>query len=677
MHDFGFLRDLVILFSLAVVVVILCHRMRLPAIVGFLLTGIIAGPDALGLIHDKETVERLAEIGVVLLLFTVGIEFSIERLVRIRSVILVGGGLQVLLTGAVVATAAGILFALSPAQCIFLGMLVALSSTAVVLKLLSEKGELESPQGRIALGILIFQDLCIVPMMVATPFLAGEGGTVGDAVWTFVKAGLMILGAFVCGRFAVPWVLGQVVRTRNRETFLLITIILCLGTAWVSALAGLSLALGAFLAGLIVSQSEYSHQVLGEIVPFRDAFSSLFFISIGMLLDIGTFADPLPLFAGLVGLILIKATIAWGVSLILGYTFRVAVLGGMTLAQIGEFSFVLAKPGLESGLLNPELYQLFLAAAVLTMILTPFLKAAAPWTAKQLHPFVPAWLSRLRSRARPPEEATQLQDHVVILGFGPAGQQLAQVLKTVGAPYVIVEMNPETITKARARGEPIFYGDAQRPEILEFAGVRRARVLVIAVSDASSVRQATHLARRIHPGLHIIVRTRYLSELQPLLEIGASEVVPEELETSIEIFSRTLRHLLVPRDIIESTVQEVRRDGYGILRADDTDGAPTTEQLSFFEGANVEVVRVEEGAPVAEKMLAESQLRTDARTTILALQQGEKCLLNPPATEYLHVGTAALLFGSTEQLARAGELFRTPLSESETEPAPVDQVTTP
>ena len=659
MHEIGLLRELVTLFALATLVVVLCHRVRMPAIVGFLLTGVLAGPSCLELIDDREHVETLAEIGVVLLLFSVGVEFSLDRLLRIRSIILIGGTLQVLLTGVLAATTAATFFSLQPTQAIFLGMLVALSSTAVVLKLLSEKGELEGPQGRVALGVLIFQDLCIVPMMIVTPFLAGEGGGMWSIVWTVSKAFCMILGALLCGRVAIPWVLAQVVQTRNREAFLLMTIILCLGTAWLSGLAGLSLALGAFLAGLIVSQSEYSHQMLGEIIPLRDAFSSLFFISIGMLLDLDTFGNFASLALGVLALIGVKAFVATFVSLVLGYNVRVSVLAGLILAQIGEFSFVLAKPGLSLGILDPEHYQLFLAAAVTTMILTPLLKAVSPRVAELLVPIVPSWAQRTKRHRQPPELVDNVEGHVVILGFGPTGRGLAHVLKRVGIPYVVVDMNSETVRRERDKGEPIFFGDAQRAEILERARLKHARVLVVAVNDPLSVRQATYLARRMHPALHVIVRTRFFSEMRSLLDGGATEVVPEEFETSLEIFSRTLRHLLVPRDVVESIVRETRRDGYGMLREDADDRLPgEAEEMDLLHGVELEVFRVEQGAEIQGKTLAESDLRRETGAIVLAIRENDGFIVNPSARTKLDAGKTAVLFGTPEQIVNAGKLFR-------------------
>ncbi len=659
-----FLRDLVVLFALAILVVIACYRIKIPPLVGFLITGVLAGPSALQLIRDQHSVEILAEVGVVLLLFSIGLEFSLESLLRLRSVLFLGGGLQVAVTGVLSAAVAGLYFGLPLERAIFLGILIALSSTAIVLKLLADKAEVDSPQGRVALGILIFQDLCVVPIVIVMPLLAGKGGDTFDVLSKLGMAALMVVGSVLGGRYAVPWILGQVVRTRSRETFLLVIIILCLGTAWLSSLAGLSLALGAFIAGLIISQSEYSHQALGEIIPFRDTFNSLFLISIGMLLDVRVFGDPASLLLGVAAIVGVKALVSWGVTLILGYSFRVAVIVGLCLAQIGEFSFVLAKQGRGEGLVPDDVYQLFLAGAVITMILTPLLKALAPGLAGLAAPFVPRRLVKPKAMGLAPDAARQVNDHVVIIGYGLNGRNLSQALKRVSIPYIVIEMNPETVAKEQKKGEPILYGDASSPEVLDAAGIRRARVLVIAVSDPSSIRRSTDLARRMHPGLHIIVRTRYLQEMQPLIDLGADEVVPEEFETSLEIFSRTLRKLLVPRDLVDRFVREARVNGYGVLRSpragpEDKEGA-----VSFLAGADMEVLRIEDGSPLAGKSLEQANLRRVTGATVLAIREGHEFHSNPPVSALLNPGTVAIVFGTPEQVAKAAEMFRAPAAPS-------------
>lgn len=669
MQEVGWLRDLVILFGVAVIVVLACHRLRVPTIVGFLLAGVAAGPAGLGVIHERASVEVLAQIGVVLLLFTIGLEFSFENLLRIRTALLVGGGLQVLLTTAAVAAIAVFGFDVSLREGTLIGMLIALSSTAIVLKLLSDKAEIESPHGRIALGILIFQDLCVVPMMILVPFLAGEESSPFAILWTFAKAGGMIALSLVLGKYAVPWFLERVVRTRSRETFLLLVLLLCLGTAWASAQAGLSLALGAFIAGLVVSQSEYSHQALGEIIPLRDVFSSVFLMSIGMLLDRSVFGDAWALAIAVILVIGIKAHIVLFVTLLLRYPFRTGLIAGLGLAQIGEFSFILARKGLEEHVLGPPRYQLFLAASIVTMLLAPVFLRAAPAIADRLRPYLPRRL-RLGPAGDAGRVSPDLEGHVVIVGYGLNGRNLARVLRKVSIPYAVVEMNPETVARERERGEPVLYGDASNPEILELARVRSARVLVVVVSDASAVRRIVWTARRLHPALHIIVRTRFLGEVQPLLDLGADEVVPEEFETSLEIFSRALRHLLVPRDIVERFVLEARADGYGLLRGPATapEAAPEAPAAAegFAGGFHLEVLRVQDGSPLRGKTLGESGLRRETGATILALRIGDRFAPNPPVETVLEAGTVAVVFGTAEQVTRAARFFRAPEPEDAT-----------
>src|SRR5687768_9571803 len=371
MPELTVLRDLLVLFGLGVAVVVLFHRFRIPPIVGFLITGVVCGPYGFGLIRGVHQVEALAEIGVVLLLFTVGIEFSIQQLMRIRRFLVLGGGMQMGVT-MLATTLLARAFALAWPVSIFLGMLVALSSTAIVLRLLADRGEMATPAARAALAILIFQDLCIVPLVLMTPYLGGTGGEPATMLLVAAKALLFLLAALVAARYVVPRLLRLVVDTRKREVFLLTIVLLCLGTAWASSRIGLSLALGAFIAGLIISDSEYSHQALGEMLPLREVFNSLFFVSMGMLFDVRTLiAHPVVILIALAATITLKAGVTIGAASFLGLSLRTAVVTALAIAQIGEFSFVLSKVGLAAGLLDAELYQLFLAVAVGTMALTP------------------------------------------------------------------------------------------------------------------------------------------------------------------------------------------------------------------------------------------------------------------------------------------------------------------
>ena len=659
MNEPGFLHDLLVVFGLGVTVVLLFHRARVPPIVGFLITGILCGPYGFGLIAEQAQVEAMAEIGVVLLLFTVGIEFSLQQLARIRTFLLVGGGLQIVLTvGAIfaVATLAG---EQSP-RALFLAMLVALSSTAIVLRLLADRGEIDSPHGQAALGILIFQDLCVVPMVLLTPFLSGQGAGPADALGVVVKALLFIVAAIAASRYVVPRMLHYVVGTRRREVFLLAIILLCLGTAWASARVGLSLALGAFIAGLVIADSEYSHQALGEILPLREVFNSLFFVSIGMLFDVRTVLEkPWLVLGALAIVVVVKTVVTTGVSLALGQSLRVALLAGLALAQIGEFSFVLSKVGLSSNLLDIPHYQLFLAVAVGSMALTPLLLAAAPRLAARLEGVAPARLAAGRAAPLALHTGAPLGDHVIVIGYGVNGRNLARVLGRVGIPFVVVELNPRVVRAERERGRPIVYGDATRPEVLEHAGIRTARVVVVAISDAAATRGTVALARRLNPHVHLLVRSRYVHEMDPLFALGTNEVIPEEFETSVEIFSRVLHRYLVPRDEIERQIREIRRSGYEMFRTISAAHGPALGLQRFLSGLSFEVYRIEATSPVAERTLQESAIRDRSGASVVAIHRADGTMVsNPPPETRLQPDDLILLLGTHQQISLASSLFR-------------------
>jgi len=659
MNEPGFLHDLLILFGLGVAVVLLFHRAKVPPIVGFLITGVLCGPYGFGLISDPHEVESIAEIGVVLLLFTVGIEFSLKQLARIRNFLLIGGGLQVVLTIVIIYLVER-LVGEGTKVALFVGMLVALSSTAIVLRLLADRGELDGPAGQAVLGILIFQDLCVVPMVLFTPFLTGVGAGAGDAIAVVIKALLFIGGAVVAARWVVPRLLHYVVATRRREVFLLAIILLCLGTAWASARVGLSLALGAFIAGLVISESEYSHQALGEILPLREVFNSLFFISIGMLFDVRTvIGAPFTVFGAILVVIVVKTLITTGASIALGQSLRIAIVAGLALAQIGEFSFVLSKVGLSAGLLDVAHYQLFLAVAVGTMTITPVLLAVAPRIAAALEGVAPARFASGRAAPLAVHAGEPLTDHVIVVGYGVNGRNLARVLGRVGIPFIVIELNPKVVRTERERGRSIIYGDASRPEVLEHAGVRTARVVVVAISDAAGTRGAVDVARRLNPHVHLIVRSRYVHEMDPLFSLGTDEVIPEEFETSIEIFSRVLHRYLVPRDEIERQIRDIRRSGYEMFRTISAAHGPALGLQRFLTGLAFEVYRVEDGSSVLGHEVAESGVRDTSGASILAIHRADGTMVfNPSPETPIEAEDLCLLLGTHEQISAASRLFR-------------------
>ncbi|NOY06876.1 MAG: potassium transporter KefB [Chlorobi bacterium] len=659
--DIPLLNDIVIIFGLAVAVLFICHRFGVPAVVGFLLTGILVGPYGFGLVEAIHEVEVLAEIGIVLLLFTIGIEFSFERLLQIKKSVLLGGSLQVLLTFLATLFIAR-QFGLAIGVAVFIGFLVALSSTAIVLKLIQERAEVDSPHGRTTLGILIFQDIIIVPMILFTPLLAGATGNVGESVLVLLAKGIgIILLVMVSTKWIVPRLLYQIAKTRNQEVFLLSVVLICLGVAWLTSMAGLSLALGAFLAGLIISESEYSHQALGNILPFRDVFTSFFFVSIGMLLDVGfLFREPGTIALIALGVIVLKSTIASFAAVLLGLPLRTAIVVGLALGQVGEFSFILSRTGVEHGLLEGNIYQTFLAFSILTMAATPFIIALAPRAADMILRLpLP---KRLKAGFSPVPEANipDVKDHLIIIGFGVNGRNVAQAARLSAIPYAIIDVNPETVRNERAKGEPIYYGDSTQEVVLQHANISEARIVVVAINDPASTRRIVEVVRRLNPKVHLIVRSRYLQEMKPLYELGANEVIPEEFETSVEIFTRVLRKYLVPKDKIEALVAEIRSDGYEMFRSLSKDSSSLSDLHLQLPDVEISTLMIAEGSSLVGKSLAEAELRKNYGVTVLAIRRNSEVLSNPSVNMPLCVDDVLFVLGPPDKVARVASLSRSP-----------------
>lgn len=655
------LNDIVIIFGLSIAILFICHRLRVPAIVGFLLTGILAGPYGLGLVKAVHEVEILAEVGVVLLLFTIGIEFSLGRLLQIKKSVLMGGSIQVLLTILVTFVIARQL-GQPIGESIFIGFLISLSSTAIVLKLIVERGEVDSPHGRTTLGILIFQDIIIVPMILVTPLLAGATGNLGASALVLIAKGIGIIGlVFVSAKWIVPQVLYQIARTRIQELFLLSIVVICLAVAWITSSAGLSLALGAFLAGLIISESEYSHHALGNILPFRDVFTSFFFVSIGMLLDIGfLFRQPGTILLIALGVLVLKSIIASFATVLLGFPLRTSILVGLALGQVGEFSFILSKTGVEHGLLAGNIYQIFLAVSVLSMAATPFIITLAPRIADiMLRLPLP---KRLISGFYPVSEINveNKKHHLIIIGFGVNGRNVARAARVSGIPYAIIEMNPETVRSEQAQGEPIYYGDSTQEVVLQHANIKDARIVVAAINDPTATRRITEIIRRLNPEVHLIVRTRYLQEVKPLYELGADEVIPEEFETSVEIFTRVLAKYFIPRDEIERLVAEVRSDGYEMFRSLSKEASSFSDLKLHLPDVEISTLRVAERSPLVGKSLAKIELRKKYGVTVLAIRRDSQILSNPNVNMPFCGNDVLFVLGPPDKVAEVASLTHNP-----------------
>jgi CPA2 family monovalent cation:H+ antiporter-2 len=569
--ELPFLGELVLLFLLGGGIVYLCQRLRIAPVVGYLVAGALAGPGAFGLVRETALVEQAAEVGVILLLFTIGLEFRLERLLRVLRQVVLGGGLQAASTALLTL---GVLAALGvPLQvALYTGLLVALSSTAVVLRVLSDRGEVDGPSGSAALAVLVFQDLAAVGFILLLPFLAGpveEGGRLALALGETV---LIVAAVLFAARRLVPWLLERIAQTRSQELFLLTVVTLCFGTAWLLQLGGVSLALGAFLAGLMVSESRYGLHAFSQMLPLRTVFSALFFISVGMLLDPAYLLDHPLLVPGVTLAVLVGKALLAGLAVrATGTPVRTAVAAGLSLAQIGEFSFVVERAGAQLGLTPAGLglpgQQLFLAVSVLLMALTPALVA--------LGPVLGLRLERTRSRTGPlgadpvgegADEKAGVADHTVVVGFGPGGQRVCRSLRSAGVPVLVVELNPVLVRQAEEEGFPVLVGDAVRSPVLEECHLERARMLVVVIGDRVAALQITQTAHMLAPALTILVRTRFLADVDRLHQAGAGWVVPEELETAVRLFGAVLETYGWSQDRIRERVQILRADDYERLR---------------------------------------------------------------------------------------------------------------
>ncbi len=648
------LQDIVIILGLSIVIILVFQKLKLPAILGFLLAGIIAGPHAFNLISSQHDVELLSEIGIIFLLFVIGIELSLKGLASIKKIIFLGGGLQVggtILATAGISTALGLPLNTS----IFLGFLFSLSSTAIVLKLLQEKGEISTPHGKIGLGILIFQDIVVVPMMLFTPLLAGETPNILTTVGIMIlKILLVLVIVYILAKYVAPKIFGWVVKTKNQELFILTVVVFCFGVAWLTSTVGLSLALGAFFAGLIISESDYSHQATANVLPFREIFISFFFISVGTLLNLDFFAENILIIIGLVlAVVLLKMLVIGVTVLILKFPARTMFLAIFSLFQVGEFSLLLSGVGKESGIIPENIYQYFLAISIITMGITPFLIESAPRVTYALlkAPIPPAVRKRLENIKRSTkadEEFSQenLKDHLVLIGYGINGSNISKAAQKAEIPYVIIDANPEAFDKAKELKEPVIFGDAINTTILKHAHVQEARVIVIAISDAGATRKMLTSIRQLTKTATIIVRTKYVKEMEEVLRLGADEVIPEEFETSIEIFTRVLKKYLVPFDEIQEFINQIRSSDYEMLTS--MKKRPHSPALQHLNIPNREIVTLKvnrDNRQIVGKSIEDSGIGKNYQVTLLAIQRDRRYLTEISPKTIIEQGDLLYLFG--------------------------------
>ncbi|MCU0330115.1 MAG: cation:proton antiporter [Candidatus Kapabacteria bacterium] len=580
MHHFDFLDDIVLLCAAAVAVILVFQRFRIPPIIGLITTGILLGPSGAGLITQDEVISTLSELGVILLLFTIGLEFSLDDLRKLRRIVLIGGPLQIALSTLAIGVGAYVVSSwISPGTTwqtsAMIGLAMALSSTAICTKLLKDRREINLPHGRAVLGILIFQDIAVVPMMIIVSLLAP--GATSEPSEIALKIGTMIGiggGLTLAMRLLLPRLVPFVTRVSAPEVLILGGLAICFGAAWLTSLAGISMALGAFIAGVAIAGSEEGHTIGRVLEPIRDAFTSVFFVSVGLLLHITWEYLPMNI-ASALGILVVNAIIVALILIALKIPLRVALIAAIILAEVGEFSFVLATAGRDYGLIDELGFQNMLVSIIITMIVTPTLITFAPRIAEKASPafnFVPLvrWLGKRGAEdAHVDADVGHEEDAevpvVCIIGAGVLGTNVARVLDATEIPYRMLELNREAVVRLRAEGFPVVHGDSTNRHDLDHVGIARARAVVLAISDQTALAQSVRALRAARPDILVIARTRYALAADSVAHAGADIVVTEEYESSIQVFINLLEHLDVAPDVIQQQEDIMRSDHYGLL----------------------------------------------------------------------------------------------------------------
>jgi CPA2 family monovalent cation:H+ antiporter-2 len=654
--EFPIFKDILIIFALSTLVNYAFNRIKVPTIVGYLLTGVFAGPHLTGIVTSSESIHTLAEIGVVLLLFTIGLEFSLKHLIKIRRIVFVGGFMQVFVTAALIMLVARS-YEMDLFGAIFIGFITALSSTAVVLKVLQDRDELTSNYGRTVLGILIFQDILLVPLLLFTPILGGDIEGVGSMIFYLgIKSVLIIAMVYVGHKWVMPWVLHLIAMTKNQELYFMSILLICLGIAFLTNELGMSLAFGAFLAGLMISESEHSHHIYGHIIPFKDIFTSFFFVSIGMMLDLDFVRDHLSLVLITVLVVMaIKAFVAGITGFVLGHTFRGFILVGLALAQVGEFSFILVQMGLGYGIVSDFYYQLFLATAVTTMSLTPFqIMLSRPLSTWLVSLPLPKVLIEGMFPLKQ-VDVPEMKSHLVLIGKDSRSRNISAMAGYIHLPYISIAFDPAEVKKRQERGETIIYGDAANEPILKKAHIDSAEVVVVSIGDMITAMSIVEKVRHLNKHAAILVRTRYVEDVEELYRVGATQVIPEEFETAIEVFERVLNKYLIPQSDISQIIGRIRKDNYGVVRQ-----SVKSSRFSIMkELPNIEIsaLKVNEHSLVVGKNLAELDFRKNAGVTVVAIKRSDLIVENPMADTRFKKGDIVYVLGKQDQIAHTVKMF--------------------
>jgi CPA2 family monovalent cation:H+ antiporter-2 len=644
---------ILMLLGACVVSVIVFRRLALPPILGYLLVGTLVGPHAFNLVPDVADVSHLAEFGIVFLMFSIGLEFSVPKLFAMKRIVFGLGAVQVLATLLAV-TGIAMLAGLSWQAGVSVGGVVAMSSTALLVKLLGEQLEIDSPHGREVIGVLLFQDLAVVPLLILIPSFSQAPETMawlmGIAVFK-AAAVLMVVTHF--GKRALSRWLLVVARGKSAELFMLNVLLVTLGLAYLTEQAGLSMALGAFIAGMLISETEFRHEVAEDIKPFRDVLMGLFFVTVGMLLDLPLVLEHLhAVVAILAGLLVVKFAVVFGASRLFGASPGAAMRSGLWLCAGGEFGLVLLSLIRQTGVAPPEVVQATLAALVVSLLCAPFL---VHYSERLVLRFISSeWMLRSMQLTRLAAKAMRTEKHAVICGFGRCGQQLARFMASEGASYLALDLDPDRVAKAAAAGENVVYGDAARRETLVAAGISRASVLVISFADTRAAELVMHHAREIAPGLPMVVRTTDEKDFDALQRAGAAEIVPETLELAMMLASHALIHSGVPISRVLKRIRQTRGARYRSLRGFFHGGYDASDNGRDHEETRLCSVPLEEGAFAVGKTVDELTIdRSGAE--VMAIRRRDIHTQEPSPDTRFEAGDIVVLLGMPEALTLAEE----------------------
>ncbi len=654
-----FLKIFAFIFGISALVVYLLHKVRLPPVIGFLISGVIIGPYGAKLVERVEVVQVLAEVGIILLLFVLGLELSLTKLLEMRRFLLVAGGAQIIMTVFLFTILSLLFFELNLS--IFIGLIAALSSTAIVLKYLFDSGEIDSSHGRVTTGITIFQDLVAIFITPFIPLFLSSNFNPSNFLVKLLNSSLILIFVVWASRKLVPPLLFLIAKSRIRDLFIISVLFLCFSVALIVSELGFSLAFGAFVAGLLISESEYSHQVTADIIPFRESLMAIFFVSIGMLLNVNFLMENFRVVV-LISLLIILIKIL-GTSLgilISGGGIKTAFISGILLAPISEFSFVLILLGKKFGLVDDRIYQFFIASAVITMVLSPILFTYV----HNLAAFVGNYIKVKDESWERLKRESELREHVIIIGFGLNGRSVARVLKGIGIPYVVIELNISTVKKMREVGELIFHGDATSPDVLRKAGIEEAKLMIITISDPVSSKRIVAIARSLNSNIYIIVRTRYVAEVEELRKLGANEVIPEEFEISVEIANRVLNYFKFPINLTKEYVSRLKEGSYELFRRDDVSFNELVQNLALPKNLSEHLRRVEfetywvkSNSRAKQTSIGEMALRSRTGVTVLIVKRGEEIFINPSADFKFEVGDLVVLMGERNKIEKAIQLL--------------------